>query len=257
MATHSIFIIEKLSGRSIFSRKYSKITIDENLLSGFMSALYGFAQGELKEQGIDNVDMAGVRWVYVEGKGLLFISASEKTDDPLMLKDQLQQIANMFFETFIIKEDFSEIEWEGNMTMWEPFIPILDELKVDWEKAKNIMEAAKLMDLLEVYQAVIDSFSQNVQLEHELANLNIMESAFQGGAEWDIEKLAEVDHNELREKLQQILEHFIVITKDSLSNNEEFYHYILYNSIYPVIIQEWSRIREGNIDEFLIKLLLK
>ena len=254
---HSIFIIEKLSGRSIFSRKYSKITIDENLLSGFMSALYGFAQGELKEQGIDNVDMAGIRWVYVEGKGLLFISASEKTDDPLMLKDQLQQIANMFFERFIIKEDFEELEWGGNMTMWESFIPILDQLKVDWEKAENIMEAAKLMDLLAVYQAIIDAFSQNVTLEHELANLNIMESAFQGGAEWDLTKLAEVDQDDMREKLQHVLKNFIIISKESMANNEEFYHLVLFNSIYPVLINEWSRIKEGKIDEFLINLLLK
>ena len=122
MGTFSYFIIEKNSGRAIFSRKYSKITIDENLLSGFMSALYGFAQGELKDTGIENVDMGGIRWVYVEGKGLLFISASEKEDDPLMLKSQLEQISEMFFETFIIKEDFSEVEWDGDMAMWHPFI---------------------------------------------------------------------------------------------------------------------------------------
>ncbi|NHI93337.1 MAG: hypothetical protein EAX96_12700 [Candidatus Lokiarchaeota archaeon] len=257
MGTFSYFIIEKNSGRAIFSRKYSKITIDENLLSGFMSALYGFAQGELKETGIENVDMGGIRWVYVEGKGLLFISTSEKTDDPLMLKSQLEQISEMFFETFIIKEDFSEVEWDGDMAMWQSFTPILDQLRDDWTKAEKIMEAAKLMDLLEVYQSIIDSFTSNVKLDNEFANLNIMQSAFQGGTEWDVEKLAEVDSEDLRGKLQYVLENFIVITKEALVNNEEFFHYILYNSVYPIIIREWSRIKESKIDEFIINLLLQ
>ena len=257
MTTHSIFIIEKISGIAIFSRKYSKMTLDENLLSGFMSALYGFAQGELKETGIDNVDMGGIRWVYVEGKGLLFVSASDRSDDPMMLKDQLQQISMMFFETFIIENDFSELNWQGNMTMWEPFIPILDQLRDDWAKAERIMDAAKLMDLLEVYQAIIDGFTKNVKLDHEFANLNVMKSAFQDGKQWDVQKLAEVDQDDLRMKLQHILTSFISITKEALRNNEEFYHYILFNAIYPIIIREWNRIKESKIDEFIINLLLK
>ena len=257
MGTFSYFIIDKNSGRAIFSRTYSKITIDENLLSGFMSALYGFAQGELKDTGIENVDMGGIRWVYVEGRGLLFISASEKKDDPLMLKSQLEQIGEMFFETFIIEEDFSEVDWDGDMTMWNPFVPILDELREDWSKAEKIMEAAKLMDLLEVYQSIIDSFAKNVKLDNEFANLNIMQSAFQGGTEWDVEKLAEVDSEDLRDKLQHVLKNFIVITKEALINNEEFYHYVLFNSVYPIIIREWSRIKESKIDDFVINLLLQ
>ena len=62
-----------------------------------------------------------------------------------------------------------------------------------------------------------------------------MESAFGGGSEWDVETLAELDSGEMRAKLRNVLENFIVITKDALKNNEEFFHYILYNSVYPVM----------------------
>ena len=137
------------------------------------------------------------------------------------------------------------------------FHTILDELREDWSKAEKIMEAAKLMDLLEVYQSIIDSFTSNVKMDNEFSNLNIMQSAFQGGTEWDVEKLAEVDSEDLREKLKHVLQNFIVITKEALVNNEEFYHYVLFNSVYPIIIREWSRIKESKIDDFVINLLLE
>jgi len=52
---YSIFIIEKNSGRVVFSKQFGKIVIDENLLSGFLTALYGFASGELDQTGIENI----------------------------------------------------------------------------------------------------------------------------------------------------------------------------------------------------------
>ena len=85
---HTIYIIEKKSGRAIFSKSY-EFSIDETLISGFLSALYGFAQAELEDKGVDNIDMYGNRFVYADNRGLLYIGAAGKQDSAQMLHEQI------------------------------------------------------------------------------------------------------------------------------------------------------------------------
>ena len=256
MVLYTIYIIERNSGRNIFSKNYGKIKVEENLLSGFMSALFGFSESELEDTGIENIDMGGIRWVYVDKKGVLFISASSKDDDPDMLKSQLHLIADSFCERFAIQQEFRELDWDGNLHVFEPFSEIIESLMQSWESAKKVAEAASLMDLLDVFQSIIDAFGQNVQLEAEYKNLNLSGMAFDDNTgTWDMDKLANVDPVALKARLTKILTNYVFVVKDTLKN-EEFYNMVLHTGIYPIIKREWSRIKQGNVDDFLINLLI-
>jgi len=251
----SIFIIEKGSGRVLFSKQFGKIRIDENLLSGFLTALYGFAMGELKETGIENIDMGGIRWVYLDEKEILYISASEKEDSPEMLKSQLISIGDAFSEYFNIESNFSELNWDGNVHLFTPFNEILQQSINDWEKAKSVQNAAVLMDLLDVYQSIITALGTSVNLGPEYS-LNIWEMAFEKeSGSWDVQTLAELDGTEFRERLKNILQNFIVLIKQTL-DNEQLYKSIIRSHIYPILKNDWKRIRVLDVDEFLIGTFL-
>lgn len=256
VTVYSIYTLERLSGRAIYTKDYGHIQVEENLLSGFMAALFGFSESELKDTGIENIDMGGMRWVYVDLKGLLFICACSKDEDPVMLKNQLELIASSFCERFVIKEDFSELNWNGNLKIFEPMDIIVDSLMESWQKAKLVADAAALMDLLDVFQSIITAFTKNVRLDTEYKELDLVGMAFDGDTgTWDMEMLSSVDPTDLRDRLERILTNFLVLVKDAVQN-EEYYHMILHNSIYPIIKHEWSRIKEGKIEDFIINLLM-
>ncbi len=252
---YSIFIIEKSSGRVVFSKQFGKIIIDENLLSGFLTALYGFASGELDQTGIENIDMGGIRWVYYENKGVLYVSASEKEDTSEMLKSQLMGIGETFSEYFNIDTNFEELQWDGNMHKFSGFKEILDQLINDWEKAKRVQDAAALMDILDVYQQIITALGTSVDLGPEYS-LNLTEMAFEAeSGSWDIETLAEIDQEEFKERLKSILTNFIVIIKQTMQS-EQLFKSVIRTSIYQILKNDWKRIRDLEIDEFLINTFL-
>lgn len=247
--------MEKNSCRILYYKQMGKIRIDENLLSGFLTALYGFAKGELKESGIENIDMGGIRWVYYDDKGVLYVSASEKEDSAEMLKQQLLAISDAFSQFFNISQDFEELKWDGNIHKFNPFGEVLDQLINDWEKAKRVQNAAALMDLLDVYQAIITALGTSVNLGDEYS-LNITEMAFQeDSGSLNIERLTEVDEEEFKERLRKILENFLFLIKDSLGN-EQLYKSIIRSGVYPILRNDWKRIRDLKIDEFIITTLL-
>ena len=253
---YSLFLMERASGRILFAKQFGQIRIDENLLSGFLTALDGFARSELKDSvGIENIDMGGIRWVYLEDKGILYVSASEKEDPPEMLKSQLMAVSASFLEFFSLENDFSELNWDGNYHRFTPYNEILDQLIQDWEKAKKVQDAAALMDILDVYQQIITGIGTSVNLGPEFS-LNIMEMAFEAeSGSWDIESLAEMNHEEFKERLKNILVNFLIMVKETLGSDQLFKS-IIRQTIYPILKSDWRRIREVEIDSFLIQTLL-
>lgn len=253
---HTIYIIEKKSGRAIFSKSY-EFSIDETLISGFLSALYGFAQAELEDKGVDNIDMYGNRFVYADNRGLLYIGAADKEDSAPMLHEQINVINDAFNEAFSIPEDggFDKLNWDGNVTTYRPFEETLDMLVQQWEMAKKVAKSAYMMDLIDVYQNILQSLAKFPEFkELNLAGgeeLDISQMAFQDGAA-DMMRLAELDEDAIKENLNSILEQFISILRQSI--DQTTYLQRLREFIFPIFKNDWSRIKEAKADEFIIKL---
>ena len=70
----NIWIVEKDRGRRLFHKRYGTIDIDPDLFSAFLSGLYGFAEVELGETGIDSISMGDLKWIYIYSIIHLFYS---------------------------------------------------------------------------------------------------------------------------------------------------------------------------------------
>jgi len=115
---HSFHVIEKISGREVYSKAFKKLSIDSSLISGFLTAMNSFAQCELADQGIENIDMKNIRWVYIDDKDLLFVLGADKDDEPEMLKNQLIVIKDSFIDHFYLHNGFDKINWDGNTSLF-------------------------------------------------------------------------------------------------------------------------------------------
>lgn len=96
----NIWILDSDSGITLLYKAFLDMNVDEDLVSGLLTALNQFTKMEFK-QGIDSVDMGGLKWVYLEDKetSLLFIAADSKDVNSNILKGRLN----------VIKQEFSEI----------------------------------------------------------------------------------------------------------------------------------------------------
>ena len=86
----NIWIVEKDRGRCLFHKRYGAIDVDPDLFSAFLTGLYGFAEAELGETGIDSIMMGDLKWVYIYSHNLLFVITGEKEDSVPRLKAQLK-----------------------------------------------------------------------------------------------------------------------------------------------------------------------
>jgi len=255
---HTVYVIEKLSGRAIFSKSY-EIKIDEALISGFLSALYGFAQAELADKGVDNIDMSGIRFVYIDDRGLLYIGAADKEDSAPMLHEQLNVIKDSFNDTFEIPEEqgFEKLNWDGNINTFKSFEETLDMLAEQWEMAKKVAKSAYMMDLIDVYQTFLQTLAKFPEFSRlglaDGAELDISKMAFEEGTA-DMMKLAQLDEEEMKVNLNSILKHFLSILEQSMDKNT--FQQRLQEYIFPAIKNDWARIREAKVDEIFINLFL-
>ena len=70
-----------------------------------------------------------------------------------------------------------------------------------------------------------------------------------------METLAEIDQEEFRERLKSILANFIVIIKQTMQS-EQLFKSVVRTHIYQILKNDWKRIRDLEIDEFLINTFL-
>ena len=75
-----IWIIDDLSSTAVFYKNYTAMDLDQDLVSGLLSALHNFSEVELKHQGIESIQMSGLSWTYLDSKeySLLLIGADDK-----------------------------------------------------------------------------------------------------------------------------------------------------------------------------------
>ena len=124
----NIWILDSQSGITILYKSYLNLPLDEDLVSGLLAALNQFTIFEF-QQGIESIDMGGLRWVYLENKkyNLLFIAAAEKNVNSSILKARLKVILDAFVERYIEDEDIWKNSWKGNTDRFKDFGKVIDE----------------------------------------------------------------------------------------------------------------------------------
>ena len=145
------------SGVNLLYKSYMDIPINEDLVSGLLTALNQFTIIEFK-QGIESIDMGGLRWVYLLDKesGLLYIAAGTKEDSAEILRARLNVIKQEFTQTYVKGDGTSwRRNWNGNVEMFYPFKKIIDQYYFDWLAAQNITVLGEFYDILGIFQQLL------------------------------------------------------------------------------------------------------
>ncbi|MFX0033553.1 MAG: toll/interleukin-1 receptor domain-containing protein [Candidatus Hermodarchaeota archaeon] len=154
---HNIYLIHQYSGICLLFKQYGSITFNEDLVSGFLTALKDFSEEFSKGSGeLKIIDMQ-IFYLCLILKEPMFIAASvDKNDEVKQVKKILTRIIDEFLEVYgpILKEWDAETI-ENNPSAFKGFEKTLDNIsdmgKISKKKKIKIDEKSllKLVDLVE------------------------------------------------------------------------------------------------------------
>lgn len=153
----NIWVMESDSGITLVYKPYMDFPVNEDLVSGLLTALNQFTIVEFK-QGIESIEMGGLRWVYISDKdtNLLFIGADSKAVTTETLRARLDVIRHTFIQQYAHEGNRWGTKWAGNVEIYKPFENVIDEYYTQWKQAERITTVAEFFDILGIYQQILN-----------------------------------------------------------------------------------------------------
>ena len=215
--------------------------------------------------------MGGLKWAYIDIDNFLFIAAADKDDDTSDIRAQVNIIRINFIKKYpeCSDKDFND-KWNGNISQYDSFADIMDELVTHWRELEKVTDAAKMMDILEVFQQIFNRLSKILpsikkgrkNFDEKMLHLKqglpkSFENVSYSQSGWDLLTInvfhQDIDENELIYGLKAMLRFYVDllndIFKDEMPN-------IVRRLVFPYLRQDWSRISKLKLDEILVDLFL-
>ena len=274
--------MESDSGITLLYKPYMDFSVNEDLVSGLLTALNQFTIVEFK-QGIDSIEMGGLRWVYIQDKesNLLFIAADTKDVSADMLRSRLDVIRNTFIKQYLNDKAYWLNRWNGNVEIYKPFEKTIDEFYTQWKQAEHITTVAEFFDILGIFQQilnlVINVIESHLLPEKKEIIYNRIEEMFEHYTGHDYVRnnpeLSKITFNrELGINIINInptnCDMFVVEKQiinlirrivDIIKSEEDFYSslkYFIDENIFDYLISNFSLLNELNLFTFLLQLFL-
>ena len=128
----NLYIIRSASGLCLLSRKYGEIQFNEDLISGFLTALRDFSKEVTGGEGIIRVlDMKSYNVILVFKENLMIAAGIDKHDNKNIAMSALKKVLDIFSDKYNLDN------WDGNITIFKDFSPYIDE----------ILETGKISDI--------------------------------------------------------------------------------------------------------------
>ncbi|MFW9949922.1 MAG: hypothetical protein ACFFKA_07345 [Candidatus Thorarchaeota archaeon] len=130
---HNLYLIANYTGICLIHRKYGSIEFNQDLVSGFLTALKDFSVEFSKGSGeLKVIDMQVFYLLLVFKQGILCTAAADKNDDAKITHKSLSDVIDKFLE------NYGEImdNWSGDIRMFKPFEPIIDTILKDGHVAE-------------------------------------------------------------------------------------------------------------------------
>jgi hypothetical protein len=115
---HNIYILQR-DGLCVLHRKYGSLEADEDLVSGFLSALSSFGKN-ISGKEVESVIFDDKKFVSITSENLIFVSYCDTKDE---VRNMLANIREDF-----IKSYGSLQGWNGERGCFEGFLGKLDEI---------------------------------------------------------------------------------------------------------------------------------
>ncbi|HMF31646.1 MAG TPA: hypothetical protein VKK79_09540 [Candidatus Lokiarchaeia archaeon] len=135
MPIEEIFIITN-AGVCIYS-KSRKVTMDKNIIAGFLTALNSFSK-EMSKEPISSIVLNNFRFTFSAFQNLLFIIRTDIASNQAVIEENLMKIQNIFFK-FYPPENFPK--------EWDQYVENSMDLDAQYEKFFLNVEEKLLTDL--------------------------------------------------------------------------------------------------------------
>ncbi|TFF99887.1 MAG: hypothetical protein EU540_06050 [Promethearchaeota archaeon] len=140
-----MYLIHQLTGICLLHRKYGSIEFNQDLVSGFLTALKDFSVEFSKGSGeLKVIDMQIFYLMLVFKEGVLITAAADKNDDSKITHRALSDIIDKFVEKF-----GDQIKtWSGDVRIFKDFGDVVDKTL---EKGR-IAEIQLKIPILKIYK---------------------------------------------------------------------------------------------------------
>lgn len=159
----NVYVIRSASGLCLLSRRYGEIQFNEDLISGFLTALRDFSKEVTGGEGIIRVlDMKSYNVILVFRENLMIAAGVDKHDNKNIAMTALGKVLNQFMEKYNLEK------WDGNISMFKGFESNIDE----------ILESGKISDIPVPYPKLKKKLPKMIlrmgeinQFEYDIAHL--------------------------------------------------------------------------------------
>lgn len=278
----NIWVLDAESGVTLLYKAYLDMPVNEDLVSGLLTALNQFTMVEFK-QPIESVNMGGLKWSYINipEENLLFIAADEKSVDSNILRSRLNVISQSFIKDYVEPNPNWRAKFDGNIERFEPFKETIDEFYEQWLKVESVADIAEFYNLLgqfqqvfnmlinvieghvfgeykqKIYSEIEESYhrfqqTENYQQEEELKNLT-----FTRDSGFNIIGINPQNCNmdTIKRELLDLLRDIVVVIKEGLGHLSSL-NYFIEENILDYVINNLGLLQSLNMDKYLLKLFL-
>ncbi len=130
---HNVYLISNFTGICLIHRKYGTIEFNQDLVSGFLTALKDFSVEFSKGSGeLKIIDMQIFYLLLVFKEGILCTAAADKNDDAKITHKVLSGIIDKFLERY---GNLME-SWSGDVRIFKGFENVMDVMLKDGQVAE-------------------------------------------------------------------------------------------------------------------------
>ena len=280
MVIINIWILESDSGITLVYKPYMDFPVNEDLVSGLLTALNQFTIVEFK-QGIESIEMGGLRWVYILDKetNLLFIGADSHQVTTDTLRSRIDVIRHTFIQQYAHSKNSWKGKWTGNVEIYRPFENVIDEYYTQWKQAEKITTVAEFFDMLGIFQQILNLLINVIEgrLKKKKKIYQIIEDMFKNYSETEVvQKNPELSSITFERKIginviginpmncdmvviEKEIINLIKRITEALKEEVGYYpclHFFVEENIFDYLISNFSLLMDLNLFIFLIKLFL-
>ena len=179
---HNVYLIHQLTGICLIHRKYGSIEFNQDLVSGFLTALKDFSVEFSKGSGeLKVIDMQVFYLMLVFKEGVLITAAADKNDDSKITHKALSDVIDKFVERFGDKLD----DWSGDIRVFQGFDELIDETL---QKGK-IAEIQLQIPILKIYKKDFQKSQSKIAKKGMILSAEDLQEVTDKKPEWTAKRL--------------------------------------------------------------------
>ena len=179
---HNVYLIHQLTGICLIHRKYGSIEFNQDLVSGFLTALKDFSVEFSKGSGeLKVIDMQVFYLMLVFKEGVLITAAADKNDDSKITHKALSDVIDKFVERFGDKLD----DWSGDIRVFQGFDELIDETL----QRGKIAEIQLQIPILKIYKKDFQKSQSKIAKKGMIISAEDLQEVTDKKPEWTAKRL--------------------------------------------------------------------